>query len=141
MTMRTLVYPVVKYNEYRQPSSESVNTDELRLTEPAPIGALTMTKLVSVDRGHWSYEVRRQASEHVFNTWNLEWTTTPPTEPGVYWVCTTRGVVHIAEVDWTLEKPRRLMALVTAEETLYELSLFPHWLGPLPEPPAPSRPA
>lgn len=65
----------------------------------------------------------------------LEWTTTPPTEPGCYWVMTGWGpaIAIVGSFDFSTN----LMVKIASGQATYEISNFTHWLGPLPIPEPP----
>jgi hypothetical protein len=71
-----------------------------------------------------------------YRLYNLQWTTTPPTEEGWYWVLD--GEPYIAEVFYSYN--HRLCADFTDENVptpIDELPGITHWLGPLPVPELP----
>jgi hypothetical protein len=62
-----------------------------------------------------------------------QWTTTPPTEPGLYWVWRQGRAVQIVSVVFEAH----LVAYETGWEYHYELDVFSHWAGPFTPPPPP----
>jgi hypothetical protein len=72
---------------------------------------------------------------------DLQWTTTPPTEEGWYWVDTSqwanRGVPEVVEV--RLIEDKGLRAFETGDDVGIAVSAYELWLGPLPVPEPPTE--
>jgi hypothetical protein len=67
-----------------------------------------------------------------------KWTTTPPTEPGWYWVRNIKGKIWCDEVF----KKDGVMCWWSEDENTFNsiiLDYFTHWLGPLPPPEPPKE--
>lgn len=68
-----------------------------------------------------------------------EWTTTPPTEPGFYWVWSKEEevpwMVDVCNINSQGEPPHLKMFYENQEYEVWEI--FTHWKGPLPEPEPP----
>jgi hypothetical protein len=72
-------------------------------------------------------------SEEVFN-----WTTTPPTVEGWYWVCTNKGVPHVVKVGlFGTGQTGNLWVYETGHSQAYDLDVYDYWLGPIPVPEPP----
>jgi hypothetical protein len=74
----------------------------------------------------------------------MQWTTTPPTEPGWYWVRWNIPYIHDVEIVRVYREHQgdRLFVADIGEDAEFELAKFTHWLGPLPipEPPIDATP-
>lgn len=45
------------------------------------------------------------------------WSRTPPSEPGIYWICDESGAeMTVADVDWVEDPPRELVMFVPGED-------------------------
>lgn len=64
----------------------------------------------------------------------LEWTTKPPEQDGIYWAM-YKGAPRIVELYYLIHGPLR--ANVIGMEISFGLSEFTHWLAPLPPPEPP----
>jgi hypothetical protein len=67
---------------------------------------------------------------------DLQWTTTPPTEEGWYWVRNVKGKIWCEEVF----KKDGVMCWWSEDENTFNsiiLDYITHWLGPLPIPEPP----
>lgn len=66
---------------------------------------------------------------------SLEWTTTPPTVEGYYWVTKRRGGIAVVQV----VKGLKGRLVVDNGEYEEEFQDWQAWLGPLPEPEPPTE--
>jgi hypothetical protein len=80
------------------------------------------------------YAVYHSISDTRTKLQKLEWTTTPPTEPGWYQAVANMGVLSAAPefVEVVEVFPGNFWAERTGNEERTDLTLFTHWLGPIP---------
>ncbi len=90
----------------------------------------------------WLNEIRAQSGWRYYVS-GLQWTTTPPTEPGWYWA-TRRGgeqdELVLVEMVYVGHDGMADYLVAYEQQTEYgqRLSTYTHWLGPLPEPESPT---
>lgn len=72
------------------------------------------------------------------------WTTTPPTEPGLYWALTRPAVIDFGSAVPSTIEPHIMLASVGDDDEhvwvwdqMVSYDSFSHWCGPLPVPAPP----